>query len=260
MVCIANPGRLLRNFLMVVLLGPSSSLGEVGRDVQTSRLEAILEARDETLKARDRYRHPRETLAFFGITEGMHVAQMSPGSGWYTSIVVPLIGPNARIVGLYYNPGMWERMYDRYTPEMIAERNTHIHDFVPMVRSIKGGESMNAAAFQLGQVDESLHGTLDMVTMVRTLHNIMSVESRGGYLTEALSDVYSLLKPGGIAVVVQHRAPESADDVWANGRWGYVKTSAVVNAFEQAGFERLLEGANNPAGGDWRGSSWDAGK
>ncbi len=227
---------------------------------QGDSLDNILDARPAELKLRDVYRNPKETIEFFGVEPGMKIGEVSPGAGWYTHILVPLIGPESNIVGLYYNPNMWARMYDRYTQEMIDERNTHIHDFVPMVSKIDGGQGTGSAAFTFGSVDSKFHGTLDMVTMIRTVHNIMSVETRGGFLTQALNDVYNLLKPGGVVAVVQHRAPESADDEWANGRWGYLKTSTVISAFQAAGFKLVAQSEINanpkdqPVQGDyvWR--------
>ncbi|MFM7784669.1 MAG: methyltransferase, partial [Gammaproteobacteria bacterium] len=53
----------------------------------------------------------------------------------------------------------------------------------------------------------------------------------------ALADIRTLLKPGGIVGVEAHRAPESAPDAWASGEQGYVKQSAVIAAFQTAGFE-----------------------
>lgn len=38
-------------------------------------------------RARDRYRHPLETLTFFGIEPDMHVLEIRPGGGWYTEIL-----------------------------------------------------------------------------------------------------------------------------------------------------------------------------
>ena len=40
------------------------------------------EHRSEASRARDAYRHPRETLEFFGIAPGMTVMELSPGGGW----------------------------------------------------------------------------------------------------------------------------------------------------------------------------------
>lgn len=213
-------------FLLLFAQLPAESLAN-------SQLDRILEGRTQEDKARDKYRNPKETVEFFGIEPGMTVAEFSPGQGWYTRILVPLIGSEAKIIALYYNPNMWGQIPNRYTPEMILERVESIEEFVPMVASIDS--NIQAIPHYLGDIDPGLHETVDVVTMVRTLHNIMTVEDRGGFLTEALDDVYNLLKPGGLAVVVQHRAPESANADWASGYWGYVKTSAVRDAFEHRG-------------------------
>ncbi len=256
---------LLAVFFIMLTAGCTSQSPAVDKaaaqaGAQESLLNEILAARSDDLKARDQYRHPKETIEFFGIKPGMRVAQVSPGQGWYTHIVAPLIGPDSAVYGIYYNPTMWGQIEGRYTEAQIAERIDHIHDFVPMVRQISGAQGITAAAYFFGDIDPALHGTLDVVTLVRTLHNIATVESRGGYLTEALTDVHNLLKPGGTVGVIQHRAPEDADDEWANGRWGYLKQSAVIAAFENAGFELVAESEINanpkdkPGPGDyvWR--------
>ena len=55
--------------------------------------------------ARDGWRHPYETLRFFGIRPTATVVEINPGSGWYTEILAPylreqglliLAGPDAR--------------------------------------------------------------------------------------------------------------------------------------------------------------------
>ena len=52
--------------------------------------------RAETNKARDASRHPRETLEFFGIKEGMTVVELSPGGGWYTEVLAPLVAESGK--------------------------------------------------------------------------------------------------------------------------------------------------------------------
>jgi predicted methyltransferase len=90
---------------------------------------------------------------------------------------------------------------------------------------------------QFGAIPPELAGTADVVLMVRAIHHFMRLEGKHGYLTQALADIDTLLKPGGIVGVVAHRAPESSSDAWAQGDAGYVKQSAVVAAFQKAGFE-----------------------
>ena len=45
------------------------------------------EIRSDKNVARDVYRHPYETLTFFGIRPDMTVIELSPGGGWYTEIL-----------------------------------------------------------------------------------------------------------------------------------------------------------------------------
>ncbi len=42
-------------------------------------------------RARDRYRHPKETLTFFGLRRDMTVVEIWPGGGWYTEVLAPVL-------------------------------------------------------------------------------------------------------------------------------------------------------------------------
>jgi predicted methyltransferase len=101
----------------------------------------------------------------------------------------------------------------------------------------RGADDAEVAAFQYGSLPEEMAGTADVVLVMRAMHHFMRLEKDGGYLTQALADMHKVLKPGGIVGVVQHRAPEESSDEWAIGNAGYVKQSAVIAAFEKAGFE-----------------------
>src|SRR5688572_22904344 len=45
--------------------------------------------RSATDRARDTWRHPAETLAFWGVRPGATVLEISPGAGWWTDILAP---------------------------------------------------------------------------------------------------------------------------------------------------------------------------
>jgi len=64
-------------------------------------------------------------------------------------------------------------------------------------------------------------------------------ENQGEFLTTAIAESYNVLKPGGIAGVVQHHAPDSASDEWADGSRGYLKKAFVITKMQAAGFEFL---------------------
>src|SRR5580693_5613268 len=42
-------------------------------------------------RARDVFRHPLETLTFFGTKEDMTVVELWPGGGWFTEILAPFL-------------------------------------------------------------------------------------------------------------------------------------------------------------------------
>jgi predicted methyltransferase len=49
-------------------------------------LKAVIASSNRTpdYAARDKWRHPYETLTFFGIQPNSTVVELSPGAGWYT--------------------------------------------------------------------------------------------------------------------------------------------------------------------------------
>ena len=70
-------------------------------------LAAVLAEQPDTVKARFEYRHPQQTLEFFGIAPGMTVVEALPGGGWYTKVLLPYVGPKGRLIGVDYAPDMW---------------------------------------------------------------------------------------------------------------------------------------------------------
>ena len=62
------------------------------------------EHRSEANRARDAYRHPQETLSFFGIAPGMTVMELSPGGGWYTEVLAPLMDGNGALIAAHSSP------------------------------------------------------------------------------------------------------------------------------------------------------------
>ena len=67
------------------------------------RLDVALAAQSEEAKARYQYRHPKETLEFFGIEPGMTVVEALPGGGWYTKVLLPYLGPDGKLIGVDYS-------------------------------------------------------------------------------------------------------------------------------------------------------------
>jgi predicted methyltransferase len=199
------------------------------------RLEAVLAAQPEEAKARYAHRHPKETLEFFGIEPGMTVVDTLPGEVWYTGILLDYLGPEGKVIGADYSPEMWTHFGD-FAPDP-KTRETWTADFVQKAQGWRDEGDAQVGAVQFGAVPEDMAGTVDVVLIIRALHHFNRLEDKGGYLTQALADAKKMLKPGGVVGVVAHRAPEENPDDWASGEAGYLKQSAVIQAFENAGFE-----------------------
>jgi predicted methyltransferase len=199
------------------------------------RLDAVLAAQSDETKARYAFRHPKETLEFFGVEPGMTVVDTLPGEVWYTGLLLDYLGSNGKVVDADYAPDMWTQ-FGNYSPDPKLKANWAA-DTVAKLTAKRDADDAAVAAFQYGAVSDDMAGTVDVVLVSRALHHLMRLEPTGGYLTKALADMKKVLKPGGIVGVEQHRAPEASSDTWAKGENGYVKQSAVIAAFEKAGFE-----------------------
>jgi predicted methyltransferase len=203
---------------------------------ETNRLQAVLDAQPDEVKARYRYRHPRETLEFFGIEPGMTVIEGLPGRGWYTKVLLPYLGAEGRLVGANYALDMWPN-FSFADEEFLRAQSTWTVDWPAGAEAWRGDDGAAVDAFNFGAMPEAMIGKADAVFLVRVLHNLARFESEGGFLTEALADSYAALKPGGILGIVQHHARDEMSDEFADGSHGYLKQGFVIAAAEAAGFE-----------------------
>lgn len=171
--------------------------------------------RSEANRARDRYRHPRETLGFFGVEPDDTLVEIWPGGGWYTEILAPLLGEQ----GTYWAVGS-ERQLANVRSMIAKDPATY-------------GKTRLAAFPASGAEPRVPDGTADVVLTFRNVHNwIMPAEPFG---EEAFRQMFAMLKPGGTLGVVEHRLPESADPAREKTS-GYIKASTVRRLAEGAGF------------------------
>ena len=204
------------------------------------RLEAILAAQPDEVKARYQYRNPRETLEFFGVEPGMTVAEIIPGGGWYSKILLPYVGDKGRLVGIDYNVDMWAKFGGFADEAFLEGTQTWAEDFVAgAVENNWHANTMGGiTAFAFGSRDTSLDGTVDVVFAPRAMHHLNRFNTaEKNFMDEALADIHAALKPGGIYAVVQHRAPADSSDEWASGDNGYLKEADVIAWVEAAGFD-----------------------
>ena len=205
-------------------------------------LAGVLAMQSEEFRARYQYRHPQETLEFFGIEPGMTVVEGLPGRGWYTKVLAPYLGSGGHVIAVNYSMDMWP-LFSFGTEEFIKRMSTWTTDFPADAEEWRGENDAAISAYVFGSVPDELAETVDVVFFARVLHNLANHENAGNgeFLTIALADVYSVLKPGGIFGVVQHHARDDMSDDFANGKHGYLKKDFVIARAEAAGFEYVGE-------------------
>ncbi len=224
-------------------------------DSMQDRIAATLDAQPDEVKARYRYRHPRETLEFFGIEPGMTIVEGLPGRGWYTKVLLPYLGGNGQLIGAAYSLEMYP-LFSFANEEFLAEQNAWLTDWPVEAEGWRGDDGATIGAFHFGSMPDDIVGTADAVFLVRVLHNLARFENagQGDFLTTALAESYAALKPGGIFGVVQHHADDDMPDDWADGSKGYLKKQFVIEQIEQAGFEFVAESDMNANDNDQPGT------
>jgi predicted methyltransferase len=198
----------------------------VPRDAVTAAaLERVLAGahRSAENRARDVYRHPLDTLLFFGIKPEMTVVEVWPGpDGWYTEILAPLLAERGRLYAAQFAPQPGNP-YVAGNLKTFADKLASRSDLYGKVEVTALGPDKVAIAPP---------GSADLVVTFRNLHNWMSLD----FAPQALAAMFAALKPGGILGVVDHRAdPAKPPDPHAAN--GYVNEEYAIRLIEAAGFE-----------------------
>ncbi|MDQ8757276.1 methyltransferase domain-containing protein [Sphingosinicella sp. LHD-64] len=195
--------------------------------------------------ARDRYRHPRETLAFFGVEPGDTVVEIWPSGGWYTEILAPYLAQGG---GSYYAVAMSDNGHTGVRRLMTANPSLY-------------GQIRLATFPAFNSADTRVpDGTADVVLTFRNVHNWASGYQRNDepYAEDAFRQMFAMLKPGGTLGVVDHRLPESVDSAREEDS-GYIKVSTVRRLAEAAGFRFVGASevnANPRDTADWPRGVW----
>lgn len=174
-------------------------------------------------RARDGWRHPVDTLLFFGIKPDMTVAELWPGAGgWYTEVLAPLLAERGKL----YAAQVPATPANAFTDSVLGAYRARL-DARPDLYG-----KVTVTTLGPGGGDIAPPGSCDLVLTFRNLHNWMNL----GYEKEAIAAMYRALKPGGILGVVDHRAdPAKPPDPRASN--GYVSEAYAITLFESAGFE-----------------------
>lgn len=194
-----------------------AAMAQQRQQENSARMDEVLARQSDEVKARYQYRNPKETLEFFGIEPGMTVVEALPGGGWYSRILAGYLGPEGRLIGADYSMEMWPLFGAFADGPWIENRRTWAVDWVDTANEERGEDDAEISAFVFGSVPPEFENTADAVLLIRALHHFNRFEEEGGFFTAALEDIRTVLKPGGIVGVVQHRAPAGNSDAWAEG-------------------------------------------
>ena len=221
------------SFLAIALMSLNTHAGESAKT-----FDQVLASQPEETQARYEYRHPKETLEFFNIKPGMTVVEVLPGSGWYSKLLLPLLGPEGKLIGADYPIKLWNN-FSWMTPERLEGKKTWVSTWTEDAKGWGDKHSASIDAFQFAELPKSMNGTADAVLFIRALHNLTRFNEEGGYLDTALEETHRVLKADGVVGVVQHSAGEQYSNSWADGNNGYLKKSFVVNKMAEHGFELI---------------------
>lgn len=194
------------------------------------------EHRSEANKARNQYRHPVETLEFFGIEDGMTVMEIWPGGGWYTEILAPAMRDHGKLVVATWDPDVQGQPSYRY--ELPKKMETTFADNPEVYDQVAIEYFSPPESASLGE-----GGSIDAVVTFRNTHGWVG----GGQAQDIFNEFARVLKPGGVLGVVQHRADEGSDPS-VTAKTGYVSEAVVKDLAANAGlvFEESSEINANP--------------
>ena len=192
-----------------------------------SRFDTILAAghRGDKHRARDQYRHPKETLQFFGLAPGMSVVEIWPGGGWYTEILAPAMRDAGSLTLAVQDDT--DTAMPEFEREMVKQYKQNLDAHKDLYGQAKLITFNPPKANTLGP-----DGSADLVLTFRNVHNW--VEAKGA--ADAFAAFFKVLKPGGTLGVVEHRAAagKSADESFESG---YISEDAVTKLATDAGFQ-----------------------
>jgi predicted methyltransferase len=172
-------------------------------------------------KARDVYRHPKETLEFFGLQSRMTVIEITPGAGWYSEILAPVLKTRGNYVAAVWDPQVPDQPAYRAP---LTKRLTQRFNSQPKHFSRAEVRRFDPRAPRFGPP-----ASADMVLSFRNAHNWIEEGTAPAYF-QAFADV---LKSGGVLGIVDHRAPEGAA---TDGKSGYVTQEQIIELAIGAGF------------------------
>jgi predicted methyltransferase len=160
---------------------------------------------------RDKYRHPLESLTFWGVRPGLTLIEVAPGGGYWTEILAPYLKGNGHYIAAMGRPEA--RLPGRFA-------NTLLYGLIDYTVFSNTSGPLGAP------------GSADLVLTARNIHDWLWTK---GESEKFMRDSFAVLKSGGILAVEDHRAdprPQIGD-----AHDGYVATATIVKLATDAGFK-----------------------
>ncbi|HEX8540803.1 MAG TPA: methyltransferase domain-containing protein [Pseudomonas sp.] len=171
--------------------------------------------------ARDVYRHPQQTLQFFGLRPEQTLIEITPGNGWYSELLAPLLKDRGQYIAAVVNPAASDyarkaadSLKQKFAADPVHYGKARVIEYDPQTPAF--GKPASA----------------DTVLTFRNVHNWVLADDAPAMFKA----FYTVLKPGGTLGVVDHRAKDGAS-VEAIKQSGYLPTDYIVKLAKDAGFE-----------------------
>ena len=195
----------------------------LGSALAQTDIQAVLgdPTRPEEDRVRDAGRRPEQVLEFFGVGPGAHVADLLAGGGYYTRILVPVVGPDGAVYA-GNNP-----FFQRFGEEAMTA-----------LLSQPGFENVHRIDGPVDEVALPMDGSLDVVMVVLAYHDLWLTDENRAELNRR---VIASLKPGGVYGIIDHHADAGAGTSVIESLHR-IEESVIVDEITAAGFELAARG------------------
>jgi predicted methyltransferase len=217
--------------LGLALIAAPAALGAAPANVAAA---VSAPGRSEDNVKRDESRKPAELLKFFGLQQGMQVADMFGGNRYWAEILAPAVGPSGHVT-------VWEptQFYDpdsKKAFEAFAAKTPNV--------------SIISTAFEAPSLPPN---TFDFMLINLDYHDVYWENAKYKVVKMDpdawLKTAFAAMKPGGIVGVVDHVAKAGTPPRESVEKFHRIDPAVVKADFERAGF--VLDGTSdmykNPA-------------
>lgn len=212
-----------------VMAAVPSSVMAAERASEAAAMAAAISGdwRDPKNTSRDVYRHPAETLRFFGVAPDQRVVEITPGGGgWYSEILAPYLRGTGAYTAAMVDPAALPEGRGRDFQQQALD--------ALKTRLAAHPAQFDKAAFALFDPKQPAFGapgSVDTVLTFRNVHNWVAAGNAQAYFDA----FFAALKPGGTLGVVDHRA-KPGTDLETMQSSGYLTEQLVIDYATKAGF------------------------